>query len=344
MIKALPMSLERGKMKLAIVSLNAKGDIIGENLRQAYEADLYSKKNIEDYNIMKLVKELMESYDGIIFISSTGIAVRSIAPYIKGKNVDPAVIVIDVFGKFVISLLSGHLGGANALALNIAKLIGAEPIITTATDNLGIEAPDILAKKNSLVIDSLKAAKEISALLVDGKKVAFIDEENKIITPKGYTDNLNGVSGAVFVTNKLPDKKIKDGKIKTVYLIRKNIILGIGCKKEYCPEKMKKIVLKKLEDLDIDKRFVKTVATIEVKKDEKAILELVKFLCCNLKIYTKDEIKEVQFKYKGSDFVEESIGVRAVCEPVVELSAGKLLTYKMNLEGMTLCVGREEDY
>lgn len=344
MIKVLFMSLERKKMKLAIVSFNIQGDIIGEKIRKAFEADLYCKKNIENFNITKLTKDLMESYEGIIFISSTGIAVRSIAPYIKGKDVDPAVVVIDIFGKYVISLLSGHLGGANCLAVRLAKLIKAEPIITTATDSLKIESPDILAKDNSLVIDSLKDAKKIAALLVNGDKVAFIDEENKIIKPKGYSDNLKDVLGAVFITNKLQDKKIKESKIKTLYLIRKNIILGIGCKKDYCPQKMKKTVLDKLEELKIDKRSIKIIATAEVKKDEEAILELAKFLECDIRIYTKDQIKEVQWKYEGSDFVEKSVGVRAVCEPVVELSGGKLLTDKMKLEGMTLCVGKEENY
>lgn len=329
-------------MKLAIISFNSQGDVIGEKIKKAFGAELYSKKNIKNFNIMELTKKLMEDYEGIIFISSTGIAVRAIAPNIKGKAIDPAVIVIDIFGRFVISLLSGHLGGANELTLNISRLIGGEPVITTATDSIGIEAPDILAKKNGLIIDNLRTAKEISALLVAGKKVVFLDDENKMSMPKGYTDNLDEASGCIFVSNKLFNKEMNYRKINTLYLIRKNIILGIGCKKDYCAEKMRKMVLEKLEELNIDMRAVKIVATIEIKKEEKAILELTKFLNCDMKVYTKDEIRKVQSKYEGSDFVEKSIGVRAVCEPVVELSGGKILIDKLKLDGMTLCIGEED--
>ncbi|MFL0268657.1 cobalt-precorrin 5A hydrolase [Candidatus Clostridium radicumherbarum] len=325
-------------MKTAVVSFNSKGHIIADKLNKLYEADLYKKNQGETFNISELTKRLIEDYEAIIFISSTGIAVRAIAPFIKNKEVDPAVLVIDVFGKYVISLLSGHLGGANALTLKLSEYLSAEPIITTATDSLGIKAPDILAKENGLIIDNMKAAKDIAALLVDDKKAAFIDDDNLINLPRGYTSDLEDVQGVVVVGNKAKDKNYS--ALKVLKLIRKNIILGIGCRKDYPVEKMKDIVLQKLAEYNIDKRAVKAIATIEIKKDEKAILALSKYLDADLKIFTKAEIEEAQNKYKGSNFVFKSVGVRAVCEPCTELCGAKLQTGKLCIEGMTLCIGK----
>jgi cobalt-precorrin 5A hydrolase len=328
-------------MKIAVISFNSRGEIIAEKLQSAFSIDVYSKREGESFNITELAGKLMKEYKQIIFISSVGIAVRAIAPFIKSKDIDPAVLVVDSFGRFVISVLSGHLGGANELTLKVAEVLGAEPIITTATDYLGVAAPDIIAKDNGLMIDSLKDAKDIAALLLDNKKVAFLDEDSRIKVPKGYTDSLEEAHGVVCVTNKIDTKLQSEKDIKKLKLIRRNIILGIGCRKDYPPEKMQEIVLQKLLDYKIDFRAVKTVASVEVKKDETAVIELAEFLKAEFKVFTIEEIKKIQHNYEGSSFVEKTIGVRAVCEPCVELSGGQLLSGKISCEGMTLCIGKE---
>ncbi|GFZ32643.1 cobalamin biosynthesis protein CbiG [Clostridium zeae] len=352
-------------MKIAAICINSQGEKLYEDINKYISLDLFNKNRKENFNISEVVSEIFKQkkYDALIFFTSTGIAVRAIAPYIKSKDKDPAVLVIDVLGKYVISLLSGHLGGANELTTEISKLIKAEPIITTATDNMGIVAPDIIAKNNNLVIDDLKKAKEIAALLVAGKNVIFIDEEKKISTPKGYIDgdcdkqscdsekvenasyyynNLNDnkipESGTVIVTNK--DKYLDEDR--TLCLIRKNIILGIGCRKDYSADKMREIVICKLKEFGFHESAVKTVATVEVKKDEKAIKKLSEYLEADFKIASIKEIEKIQHRYKGSDFVEKTIGVRAVCEPSVELFGGTLITEKLSIDGMTLCIGVEE--
>jgi cobalt-precorrin 5A hydrolase len=328
-------------MKIAVVSFNSQGEVIAEKLQGAFSIDVYSKKEGESFNITELAGKLMKEYKQIIFISSVGIAVRAIAPFIKSKDIDPAVLVVDSFGRFVISVLSGHLGGANELTVRVAEVLGAEPVITTATDYLGVAAPDIIAKKNGLIIDSLKDAKDIAALLVEGKKVAFADEDGIIALPKGYTFDLNEAYGIVRITNKTNVMLQIEKDVKKLKLIRRNIILGIGCRKDYSPEKMKKIVLEKLLEYNIDYRSVKAIATVEVKKDERAVIELAEFLKAEFKVFTIEEIKKIQHNYEGSSFVEKTIGVKAVCEPCVELSGGHLLTSKISCEGMTLCIGKE---
>lgn len=124
-------------MKTAVISVTKQGDTLAERVKQSMEVDIFSKLKTQGFNINAISKTCMESYSAIIYISSTGIAVRGIAPYIRNKAIDPAVIVIDCTGKYVISLLSGHLGGANKLSVELAGILDAEAIITTASDNLG---------------------------------------------------------------------------------------------------------------------------------------------------------------------------------------------------------------
>ena len=325
-------------MKYAVITFTEKGDQIAETLSSSLDIDLYSKKKQSNFDFAKVSKKVMEKYRVIIFISSTGIAVRSIAPYIKSKDLDPAVLVIDNSCKFVISLLSGHLGGANEYALEISRLLAAKPIITTATDNLGIYAPDMIAKNNGLLIEDLKKAKDISALLVEGKKIGFFDEKGIIQTPAGYSSKLEDIFGVLYISNN-ENINVESQNIITLKLIRPNIVLGIGCRKNFLPEKMRQTVIRMLKEHNIDIRAINSIATVNVKKDELAINELADYFKCKLKIFTIEDIKSVQHKFYGSDFVEKTIGVRAVCEPCVELSGAKIIKNKMKLDGMTLCIG-----
>lgn len=338
MMKALLTCLEQLKMKIAVINVTKSGEIITEKLRDNLDIDFYPRELIKELGIKEIAKRAMEKYKAVVFISSTGIAVRAIAEYIRGKDKDPAVIVIDSCGNFVISLLSGHLGGANELTERIAEILGSTAVITTATDNLGVVAPDMIAKNNGLVIDSLKNAKEIAALLVDNKRVAFLDPKGRISVPKGYTSELEDIDGLVFIDHSLKDK-YKSMKIPVLKLIRKDIVLGIGCRKNFDTEKMKENIVDLLKDKNLDERAVKTIATVEVKKDEEAILKLAEYFHCELKIFSLDEIKKVHNKYEGSDFVEKTIGVRAVSEPCVELLGAKLITDKIKVNGMTVCIG-----
>lgn len=333
-------------MKASIISVTLQGDVIASKIQKNMDADLFSKKKSELFNLNSITQYCMENYKAVIFIASTGIAVRAIAPFIKRKDLDPAVIVIDCSAKFVISLLSGHLGGANALAVNIASMIKALPIITTASDNLGFISPDMIAKDNNLEIDDLTKCKNIASMLIEGKQIGFIDDENKIKCPKGYV-NVSSIqkgltAGVVYVTNKENIDQL-DGSINkslVLKLIRKDIILGVGCRKNYDPDVMLKQVQEVLIEKNIDIRSVRCISTVELKKDEIAINMLSKTLNCGIDIWQIDDIKKVQAKYKGSDFVEKTIGARAVCEPCTELSGGKLLTQKICINGMTLCVGQ----
>jgi cobalt-precorrin 5A hydrolase len=335
-------------MKLAAVTFTLQGEALVRKLGEYFGIHHYSKNTYPDFNIKSLGEKLMKEYEGIIFIGATGIAVRTIAPYITTKDKDPAVVVIDNEGKFVISLLSGHLGGANELTLEISNILKAQPVITTATDTLGIEAPDVVAMKNNCKIESLSTAKDIAALLVKGEKVAFLDETNSSYIPKGYVGYKEGdistIKALVCMTNKENSEdlsKLSRG-IKVLRLIKKNIVLGVGCRKDYNSDKMLEFIKKSLKRYNINESAVNMIATVEVKAKESAILSLSEYYKCPLKIWTLEEIKKVQHKFKGSDFVEKTLGIRAVCEPSVDLCGARIMVEKIAYEGMTLCIGEGE--
>ena len=319
---------------LSVISVTELGDEIGRKINNEFGGEIYYKSKMKNFSLDEVVKRTFKECDSIIFISSTGIAVRAISKYLKSKDVDPAVVVVDVCNKFTISLVSGHLGGANELALNVSKFLENTPVITTATDNLNKKAPDIIAKENNLIIDSLDMAKEIASRLVNNKSVYFKDDLNKIKSPKGYINSDTIKENTLWITDKLSSKD------DVLRLIRKDIVLGIGCRRDTSSEKMFSFIEKTLIDNEIDIRSIKTVASIDIKSDEKAILDLKDKLNVELKFFTKEEIKKVHNNYEGSDFVERNVGVRAVSEPVVELLGAEIIIDKIKFEGITLTIGR----
>ena len=333
--------------KLAIICVTEHGYSIAKNIEEningQYDVSIYKREIVKEKGIKLITEEVFKSFSNIIFISSTGIAVRSIAPFIQSKVNDPAILVIDNSSKYVISLLSGHLGGANELTLKVAEILKSQPIITTATDNMNIEAPDIISKKHDLMIDNMKICKNVAAALVQGGKVGFIDYNNEVEVPKGYEKykEHNEYEALVVITN---ENNIKTyGNIDSnniLKLVRRNIVLGIGCRKNYDSDTMEQKVMEKLKELNIDKRSVKSIGTAWVKSEENAIINLSRKLQCPMKVFSKEDIEKIDYKYNGSDFVYKTIGVRAVCEPCVELLNGELLTDKLSMDGMTLCIGR----
>lgn len=228
-------------MKIAIVSLTKGGYKLALKISKNYKnSEIFSKYNEGDENITvisenfkEIVNDIFLKFDFLIFIMSTGIVVRMIAPLLKSKVSDPGIIVIDENGNNVISLLSGHLGGANEMTMEISKFLGSNPVITTASDVKGKIAVDVFAKKNDLFIKSMKDAKEIASIMVnDGKVIFKADEsvkfkENFRIKNKELFDEFVSPQGYVFITNRTVSNLDKPSLV----LIPKNIILGIGCRK-----------------------------------------------------------------------------------------------------------------
>lgn len=343
---------------ISIICPSPKGKDIAFRLQKSLNANLYikdKKENIydeyykinteiyvysDDFRLSEVSRKAFENSDKIVFISSTGIAVRAIGNLIKSKDKDPGVVVVDLAGKYAISLLSGHLGGGNELAHEISRLLDCEPIITTATDNMNIAAPDILAKKYGLVIDDLKSAKYIASLLVDGKEVGIKDDYNTVDITKGYKSLDRLQEDSIWITDSLnyEDESLDPSKI--LKLIKKDIVLGIGCRRHTPYEKILTFVEEVMKKYNYDLRAVSKIVSVEVKKNEKGIIKLSEKINCSFQTFTREEIKKVQDKYEKSEFVFKTLGIYSVCEPSVDLGGADVIISKIKHEGMTLAIGK----
>ncbi len=331
---------------ITIISFTKKGGDINKRL-----TDILSESDITSYTLEKYrfdnrvkplgnLKETVKRHftdDAVIFIGAVGIAVRSIAPYIKDKFCDPAVLVIDELGRYVIPLLSGHVGGANELANYIGEALSAAPIITTATDINGTFAVDIFAKKNNLLISSRKLAKDVSAALLDNNCID-IDSDIKSIDVKELKKKLNPKNKACDIKVRITDR-IYDDTVLT--LIPKNLYIGVGCKKNTDADKMWDFVndIFRLEGLDI--RAVKSIGSIDIKRDEDAIKNLANRLNVPFLTFTKDELNSASGDFFESEFVRKTVGVGNVCERAVCIQCNNLIVKKTAREGMTVAIGRE---
>ncbi|OHD09673.1 MAG: hypothetical protein A2Y34_15820 [Spirochaetes bacterium GWC1_27_15] len=331
-------------MQYGIIALTKGGVNLAKKIKSFFlQSDIFTlpKLNQGDFinieeNFADFVGEIFTKYKTLIFIMATGIVVRSVAKYIRNKTVDPAIVVIDEAGQFVISLLSGHIGGANDVAKDIAQKIGATPVITTASDVQKKISVDMLAKKYNLIISSMDDAKKITSLIVNNEPV-FVESEIKLDIPDYLKIDKSLAKGLICVTNK---DQIYEEK-PFVKLIPQNIILGIGCKKDVSYEKMIKFVENELKILNIDKKSIKYIATIDIKKEEKAILELAKYLDVQIVFFMKEDIEEIEANFSKSEFVKKNVGVSNVCETTAFLASarkGKFLLNKKASDGITLAI------
>ena len=244
----------------------------------------------------------------LVFIGAIGIAVRAIAPLCKDKNVDPAVLVIDERGTFVIPVLSGHLGGAVDAAKDVAAKIGAVPVMTTATDVRDEFAVDVFARKNNLAISDMKKAKAFTVRILAGQEAEFT------VTPKK-----------------------SDGGL---YLIPKVTVIGMGCRKGKSFVELQEFVSGKLKELGIDERSLKALVSVDKKKDEEGFIELSRAYKIPFLTYSAQTLMEQEGEFEHSDKVMEVIGADNVCErAVAAYGCRKFILKKISQNGMTLAIG-----
>lgn len=286
--------------------------------------------------------------DAIIFVGACGIAVRSIAPFLKSKKTDPAVVVVDEMGTYVVSLLSGHLGGANELTEKIAKITQGEAVITTATDLNQKFAVDVFAKKNECQISDMKLAKDISAALLADEEVGFETDFfyiGEIPRELSYSNVWNGEPEiGIFVTIHDRERIYKH----TLYLIPRIVTVGVGCKKGTSKETVEKVIRRACEEISVFPAAVAQVASIDLKKEEEGILEYCKERNLPFLTYTAEELKKAEGTFTASGFVEEVTGVDNVCERAAVLGsstdgkAGRLIGEKYAQDGVTAALAVKE--
>ena len=344
--------------KIAILSITQNGKSLGLNIKNNIKnADLYfikrdiveNETNVIHINkrLKDFVPEIFNQYDYIIFIMATGIVIRTIAPLVVSKFSDPAILVIDEKGKNIISLLSGHMGGANEMTLYISDLINSNPVITTATDVNEKSSLDMIAKKLNAHIDNFRDnVLKINSMIVNNEKVGLFVDGNYLVDTRGFVldekNNLKDIDNIVVISNKVSiDTNLDFSNKNIIKVVPKDVVIGIGCRKDTDSEYMKESLVDFLEQQNIDINAIKEIGSIDVKKDEKAILNLSKYLKVPFKIFTKEEISQVDYLYDKSEWVKKSVGVYSVAEPVAHLlSNGNLLVKKHKYKGITFSIGR----
>ncbi len=282
-----------------------------------------------------------EQADGLIYIGAAGIAVRAVAPHLKDKLTDPAVVVVDEQGTYAISLLSGHVGGANDLARRTAWVLGAQPVITTASDRQGLVAVDQWAREQGLFLSDRTAAVQTAAALVNGEPVGFFsDDREKWQAPEGYQEN-RLCRCNVWVTWKQGSLPGTEGipEFISLRLIPKVLTVGIGCRKGTSAETILEAVKQVFAEYRLDTHAIGQVATIDIKKEEAGLLQAAEVLGAGLAVYSAEELKQVTGSFQESAFVGKITGVGNVCERAALKCAGengRLLIKKQIYPGVTV--------
>lgn len=329
-------------MEAVIITFTKKGCELGTRIREELEGGyapgstgseaLSCRLVYKDALLPDVCRDAFERSLPLVFVGAAGIAVRSIAPFVKDKLSDPPVIVIDELGRFVIPLLSGHIGGANELALRIAAVSGAIPVITTATDINEVFAVDLFAKENGLSIMNREGIARVSSAALEGRAVTLSIQG---YPPQGDVD--------VLVSGDMPEGCLRDAA--SIVLCPKKYALGMGCRRGKSFEELRAFAEKVLYEGGIDRRDVGCIATIDIKKDEEGLRALsqawrLPLIAFDAELLAGAEAGQPE-GFSHSELVLERTGVDNVCERAAVLAAGagaELRIRKTAQNGMTAAV------
>lgn len=300
---------------------------------------------IVEERMTEWAKAQMEQRNALLFIGACGIAVRAIAPYVTDKLQDSPVLVMDEKGNYVIPILSGHMGGANELALWLGERLGAVPVITTATDINQKFAVDLFAKKNGLFIVNKAGIAKVSAKVLSGQKITMSVET-------GHMEQTLALPEEIQLLPYPPTQQVdilvtsEAGAFDTAILIQpREYMIGMGCKRGKEAEKIEDFIERNRKKLGISIRQIAALASIDRKSNEAGFLawsgkEHIPFLT-----YTAEELQQVQGVFYKSDFVKKAVGVDNVCERAALKACGLegQLVYKKHTEdGMTIAIAKRK--
>lgn len=376
---------------IAVISFTHKGFVLSLRIRKVLgkiRTELYTKKEPVAQEFEEAVwvegslrdwcAEIFSCSAAVIFIGAAGIAVRTIAPFLVSKKSDPAVLVADEQGKHIISLLSGHLGGGNELTVFLAEALGADPVITTASDVNGRLAVDVWALKNHLVISDMNLAKRVAAEIVEGRRIPFccdgdirgeIPEELLYVGSSGemaWSEQKGsgterevscGISVSVKkrVTGDSADRPgnsstdgIPEGKehrMDILSLVPEAVIVGIGCRRGKTRDDLGKALDGVLKENGVDPAGICCLSSIDMKKDEPGLLQLAEELGVPFKTFPAEELQRVSGDFSVSGFVSEITGVDNVCERAAlavlkerEQKRAQFLCRKTAKDGITIAL------
>ncbi|EFV76407.1 cobalamin biosynthesis protein [Cytobacillus oceanisediminis] len=369
------ISLREGEMPViekrkpyALVAITKHGVAHARSYTEKFPyADLYYMKKFEqgdeeirqiqlfDGTVRLLLPALFQQYKGIICIISLGAVVRMIAPLLIDKKKDPAVLVVDDKGQYVISVLSGHIGGANALTHEFAHAIEAAPVVTTASDVQKTIPVDLFGAQFGWVWDSEEKLTPVSASVVNEEHVAIVQEageknwwtydrelpENLKIYPSIEEAIKAKPQAALLITDRLMEPH-EEVLLENGVLYRpKSIVLGIGCNRGTSMAEIEQVIDETLAEMKLSKKSVKAVASINLKKNEAGLLELTSKYNWPFVTYTPEELNETPMQ-NPSDTVFKYTGAYGVSEPASMryANAKELLLEKKKSGNVTISIAR----
>lgn len=291
----------------------------------------------------------MREKNALLFIGACGIAVRAIAPHLADKLHDSPVLVMDEKGRYVIPILSGHMGGANELAVCLAEKLGAEPVITTATDLNEKFAVDLFARKNGLAIINREGIAKVSAKVLAGEKISLCMEcaedvvRNVCLPPEVYIVPYPPAQ-PVDILIPSEEEKTKETTYDAALLLKqKKYVIGLGCKRGKTAKEIERLITERLDRLGISKVQLLALASISQKRDEQGIIEWCRRTGISFLTYTAEELQTVEGDFQKSDFVKQTVGVDNVCERAALKacgSGGQLISHKYAEDGITIAVAK----
>lgn len=339
---ATEIALPAGIRRVLLITCSVRGYATMQKLAKKLEnisgAEIIAKVKCEalpEVSMKETVKACVDEYfeqvDAIVFVTASGIAVRSVAEHLTHKSKDPAIVCMDECSKHVISLVSGHAGGANALTQMLADVMWATPVITTATDVEGRFSIDDYAREHNLVVTDWEKAKAISAeVLTTGAEPVWMDEAEVLqeeeknaceIRKEQKSTGIDGCENEINVQElQIGSHQViitpQDGSVdvQTLQLIPRCIVAGVGCKKGTPVDKIEHAVQDAFAKAGLRMEALCAVVSIDLKKEEAGLLEFCETRNVPFETYAAEELQAVPGTYSASEFVSGVTGVDNVCE------------------------------
>jgi cobalt-precorrin 5A hydrolase len=266
--------------------------------------------------------------------------VRAVAPHLRGKASDPAVVALDQDGRHVVSLLSGHLGGANELARRVAQVTGGTPVITTATDTAGLPSLDMLARDSGLVIENLDAVKTVNGGLLAGQVVQLFDPEGHLAIPPEHCARFEWVAAPHLLEPQRPAVVVSWREVSVpagcLVLRPRVVVAGVGCRKGAASSEVMALLREAFAAKAAAFKSLALMASIDVKRGEPGLLEAARELGVEIRFYPAERLAGVKTP-NPSPMPLKHVGVESVCEAAALLAAGttRLLVPKMKSKTVT---------
>lgn len=328
---------------IAYLSFTARGAALAERLRTALGGEASRARGDPGLTLDGWTAARFPVKRALVYIGAAGIAVRAVAPYLRGKTEDPAVVAADEYGRFVIPLVSGHWGGANDLARAIAAVSGGTAVITTATDLNGAFAADEWARRQGCAIIKPETVKTVSGKALAGGTIQIVSAFPIAGTPPKGVKCMDAGAGGVLEAD--ADIWIDLYRRPPLWLAPKALILGAGCRRGTARETLERRFTALCEETRLCPEAFRAAATIDRKAEEPGLLSFCAAHGWPAHAFSAEALRRVPGTFTASAFVEGQTGVDNVCERAALRAAalyggGELLVKKYAGEGVTLAVAR----